>query len=99
MSCFKKRHFLMNWRKDNFQVRDLFVRYGVEDMTVEDVEQMLRESAQIHQTGEISEEDLGQVAGGILITGTTALLFTVAAAELGFFTSYGYRTIKGWRKN
>ena len=82
--------------ENNVQVRDLFAANGVEDMTVEDVERMLQESARIHQLGELNEDDLENVAGGILVS--TAIVLTVAAAELGFFTAYGYRTIKGWRK-
>ena len=69
--------------ENNVQVRDLFAANGVEDMTVEDVARMLQESARLHQLG-------------ILVS--TAIVLTVAAAELGFFTAYGYRTIKGWRK-
>lgn len=84
--------------ENNVQVRDLFAANGVENMTVEDVENMLQESARIHQAGELSEDDLENVAGGILLSATSVFLFTVAAAELGFFTAYGYRTIKGWRK-
>lgn len=84
--------------ENNAQVRDLFISYGVADMTVEDVEAMLQESARIHQSEELGEEDLDQVAGGILLTASSVVLFCIAGAELSFFAAYGYRTIKGWRK-
>lgn len=84
--------------ENNVQVRDLFIAHGVADMTVEDVEAMLQESARIHQNEELGEADLDHVAGGILLTASTVVLFCIAGAELSFFAAYGYRTIKGWRK-
>lgn len=84
--------------ENNEQVKDLFVSYGAKDVTVEDVEEMLRESAEIHKDGELDENDLDSVAGGVLISLTTAALFCVASAELAFFASYGYKTIKNGLK-
>ena len=84
--------------ENNAQVRDLFIAHGVADMTVEDVEAMLQESARIHQNEELGETDLDQVAGGILLTASSVALFCIAGAELGFFSAYGYRTIKSWIK-
>lgn len=84
--------------ENNAQVRDLFIAHGVADMTVEDVEAMLQEAERICQNEELGETDLDQVAGGILLTASSVVLFCVSGAALSFFSAYGYRTIKGWRK-
>lgn len=56
------------------------------------------ETVQAHKTDELTEEALEDVAGGIVITASVAACYVVSTALLGFFTSYGYQTIKKSKK-
>ncbi len=52
------------------------------------------EVCQASKTDELSEEALEDVAGGVVITLGIAATWMVSSALLGFFTSYGYHTVK-----
>ncbi len=82
--------------EDDQSVVALFKSEGI-DMTVEEIEEISRKSAEVAKAatdGELKEEELETVAGGFLISLTTTALLLLATAELGFFAQYGYRTMK-----
>ena len=79
--------------EDDVACSELFKTYGA-DLSPEDVHQMAIASQAAKDYGELNEEDLSNVAGGIVITLTTALCFIGGAAMIGFYSSYGYRSIK-----
>ena len=80
------------------EVRDLFVKNGA-FLELEDIQTMSKIACEhcARSSDELNEDELDSVAGGILITAGAAACFVVASTMLGFFTSYGYRTIKSWR--
>lgn len=82
--------------EDDQSVVALFNSEGI-DMTVEEIEEISRKSAEVAKAatdGELKEEELETVAGGFVISFTTTALLLLATAELGFFAQYGYRTMK-----
>lgn len=67
-----------------------------EGLTIEEAFRIAKDSQ--NQSDEILETELENVSGGILITAGAAACFIIGSAMVGFLSSYGYRTIKGWRK-
>ena len=77
--------------ENDADVQKLFADAGVE-LTLEDIVAMCEESAKIHADGELDESALDSVSGGFILS--TTACFVWAAAELAFFTGYGYKAIK-----
>lgn len=73
------------------ECQKLFADNGVE-LSIDDIRMMVEESAKAAKTGELSDEDLDNVSGGIIITASTAACFVVGSAAIGFFSSYGYHS-------
>lgn len=71
-------------------VQKLFAENGV-DLSLEDIDLMCKQAIIKNAKDELSEEDMDNVAGGIVLTLGTVACFTLASAELGFFTGYAYR--------
>lgn len=80
------------------EVQALFAQNGVA-LEIADIELMCKVACENSEGGELSEDELSEVSGGVLITASAAACFMVGSAMLGFFTSYGYRTAKDWAKD
>lgn len=79
------------------EVQALFAQNGVA-LEIADIELMCKTACENNGVGELSEDALDNVAGGILLTASAAACFVLGSTMLGFFSSYGYRTIKSWRR-
>lgn len=75
--------------EDDAAVQKLFADNGVE-LSLEDIEKMVEESAVAAKSGELGEDDLENVSGGILVT---LACFAIGGASIGFYASYGYRSL------
>lgn len=60
--------------------------------------EMAFDAVQAHKTDELTEDDLEEVAGGVIITASVAACYVVSCALIGFFAGYGYASIKGGSK-
>lgn len=85
--------------ENHSEVQALFAENGA-SLEIADIDTMCKVACENcdMQNGELTEENLDNVAGGILLTASAAACFVVSSCMLGFFTSYGYRTIKSWRR-
>ena len=83
----------LNAVEDDEQCKKLFADYGVE-LSSEDIDSMVKESANVSKNGELDVSDLDNVSGGILITAGCLACFAIGSAAIGFFTSYGVRALK-----
>ena len=92
-----KEEFLAELKQatNDEEVQKLFGKYGVE-LSLEDVATMCEAACMENGEGadELSADALDNVSGGVMVTAC----FLLAGASLGFYTAYGYRTIKSWKK-
>lgn len=72
-------------------VQKLFADNGVE-LTLDEIDQMCKESVAAHESGELSEESLDSVSGGVIGC------FIVGSAAIAFYAGYGYRTFTAKNK-
>lgn len=72
-------------------VQQLFAKHGVE-LSLEDIAQMVKESAINAGKEELGEDSLESVSGGVVLT--TLACFAIGGAALGFFVGYGSRASK-----
>lgn len=78
------------------EVQELLAENGV-DFTIEEINALKVSISNHLQEGELSDDDLGDVAGGLIITGATALgIAKVAVAVVGLGLSIDKWTNRRW---
>ena len=71
-------------------VQKLFAAKGI-DLSLDEIAQMVQESIVAHNNGELDENSLDNVSGGVI--GTLCLGFCAIA----FFAGYGYRALTKYK--
>lgn len=71
-------------------VQKLFAAKGI-DLSLDEIAQMVQESIAAHEKGELDEESLENVSGGVIG------LLCLGAGAIAFFAGYGYRALTKYR--